>query len=614
MYNIITKTFSHRGFITLLALVISISLYAQNMIKGTVVDETDTPLIGATVMIKGNVGGTITDIDGNFSINASKGAIVTVSYIGYKTQEVKFTGQQKLTIKMVPDNQALDEVVVVGYGSMKRSDLTGAVASLASKDVEGFQSSSVIGALGGQIAGVQITQSDGGPGSGFNINIRGVGTMTGDASPLFIVDGFEVDNIDNIANSDIESMEFLKDASSSAIYGARAANGVVMITTKSGKVGKPTITYNGSASYRKITKMLDLLSPYEFVKLQGDIDSRYTDTYYKLGNDDDGIPHRYQTLDDYIGLGGVDWQNETFNPTWSQDHNLSITGGDEKTTYSLLFTRYNENGIFNNSGFDRTTAKFRIKQKLTKKISFDATVNYAQTNKRGVGTTADTGRFNMLAQILSARPTGGLKLTDEELASLDDEDIKVPLERYISVMSAGYFGGKAPTYKVKAFNEDKDKIIKELFNHETNDEQEIKEIELLIKHITDYNKDGSHFLHMVLDYLIKRACYEIYYKDETTGEITIARSDALETVAIWDYSLPKNLIGLYRIIRTYMANGEYQQMVELTTADGKRYYYDTPEKRKMFGTPAYEQKFKDEPLFKENEKEKSETQQGGKQC
>lgn len=196
------------------------------------------------------------------------------------------------------------------------------------------------------------------------------------------------------------------------------------------------------------------------------------------------------------------------------------------------------------------------------------------------------------------------KLTDEELASLDDEDIKVPLERYISVMSAGYFGGKAPTYKVKAFNEDKDKIIKELFNHETNDEQEIKEIEELIKHITDYNNDGSHFLHMVLDYLVKRACYEIYYKDEITGEITITRSDALETVAIWDYSLPKKLIGIYRIIRTYMANGEYQQMIELTTTDGKRYYYDTPEKRKLFGTLAYEQQFKDEPLFKENEEEK----------
>ena len=415
MHNIITKTISHRGFITLLALVMSISLYAQNLVKGTVVDETDLPLIGATVLIKGNSGGTITDIDGNYSINAKKGSTIVVSYIGYKTQEVKYTGQQKVNIKMIPDNQALDEVVVVGYGSMKRSDLTGSVASVAAKDVVGFQSSSVIGALGGQIAGVQITQSDGGPGSGFNINIRGVGTMTGDASPLFIVDGFEVDNIDNIANSDIESMEFLKDASSSAIYGARAANGVVMITTKSGKSGRPTVTYNGSASYRKITKKLDLLSPYEFVKLQGEINEKYPDTYYKEGNDDNGIPYRYQSLEDYIGQSGVDWQDETFNPTWSQDHNLSITGGDEKTTYSLLFTRYNENGIFNNSGFDRTTAKFRLKQKLTKKISFDATINYAQTNRKGIGTTADSGRFNMLAQILSARPTGGLKLTDEEL-------------------------------------------------------------------------------------------------------------------------------------------------------------------------------------------------------
>lgn len=196
------------------------------------------------------------------------------------------------------------------------------------------------------------------------------------------------------------------------------------------------------------------------------------------------------------------------------------------------------------------------------------------------------------------------KFTDEELASLSDEDIKVPLERYISVMSAGYFGGKAPTYKVKAFNSEKDEIIKELFNHDTNNQVEINEIEEIIKHITNYNDDTSHFLHMVLDFLVKRACYEIYYKDERTGEITIARSDALETVAIWDYAVKKNLIGIYRIIRTYMANGEYQQMIELTTADGKRYYYDTPEKRKLFGTPQYEEKFKDEPLFKENKNER----------
>lgn len=196
------------------------------------------------------------------------------------------------------------------------------------------------------------------------------------------------------------------------------------------------------------------------------------------------------------------------------------------------------------------------------------------------------------------------KLTDEELASSTDEDIKVPLERYISIMSAGYFGGKAPIYKVKAFNEERNKIIEDLFDKVTNKEQDIKEIEELISHVVDYNDDASHFFDMVLDFLVKRACYELYYKDKETGEITIARSDALETVAIWDYSLPKNLIGIYRIIQTTMANGEYQNMVELTTENGKRYYYDTPEKRKLFGTPAYESKFGDEPLFKENKEER----------
>ena len=264
---------------------------------------------------------------------------------------------------MVPDNQTLDEVVVVGYGTMKRSDLTGSVASIAAKDVEGFKTSSVAGALGGQIAGVQITSTDGTPGAGFSINIRGVGTLTGDSSPLYIVDGFEVDDIDYLSNSDIESIEILKDASSSAIYGARAANGVVLISTKSGKIGKPIINYNGSASYRKISKKLDVLSPYEFVKLQGEVNSKYSDSYFKTGNDDDGNPYRYQSLDDYIGVSGVNWQDETFNPTWSQDHSLSIMGGTEDTKYNASFSRYIENGIFKNSGFNKTTGKFRLDQK-----------------------------------------------------------------------------------------------------------------------------------------------------------------------------------------------------------------------------------------------------------
>lgn len=179
-----------------------------------------------------------------------------------------------------------------------------------------------------------------------------------------------------------------------------------------------------AASYRKISKTLDVLSPYEFVKLQGEVNNDLLSSYISDKEfDDAGKPIRYHSLEDYVGVKGVDWQEETFNPTWSQDHNFSLRGGSNDTQYNAAFSRYVENGIFNNSGFDKTTAKFRIDQKINKNISFNATINYALTNRKGVGTTADSGRFNMLAQILSARPTGGNKLTDEELlhSAIDPE-------------------------------------------------------------------------------------------------------------------------------------------------------------------------------------------------
>ena len=424
MYLInISKSIGQRSFITLLALILSVSLYAQKTLNGTVVDEADMPLIGATVAVEGTSGGTITDIDGNFSIKVKKGAVIKFSYVGYKDRKLTYQGQNNVTVKLEPDAKVIDEVVVVGYSSMKKTDLTGSIASVAAEDLQGFKSSSVAGALAGQVAGVQVIQSDGAPGSGFNINIRGVGTLTGDNSPLYIVDGFQVDDISYLSDADIESMQILKDASSSAIYGSRAANGVVLITTRQGKESKPIINYKGSASHRNIANKLHLLSPYEFVKLQVENNADFAGTYYKEGNDENGNPYRYQSLDDYIGVGGVDWQDETFNPTWSQDHNITITGGNDKSKYAGTFSRYDEEGIFNNSGFDRTTMKFRFDQKVSKNVSFNATFNYAQTNRRGQGTSADNGRFNMLAQIISARPTAGLRMTDDELlkTSIDPE-------------------------------------------------------------------------------------------------------------------------------------------------------------------------------------------------
>lgn len=416
MKHSINRVFGMRGVLTLLALMLVFTASAQNKITGTVVDENGQPAIGANVVVKGTTQGVSTDLNGTYALSVPKGAVLVFSYLGYKTQEIAAGSKTTLDVKLEPDTNVMDEVVVVGYGSQKRSDLTGSVASVSAKDVEGFKTGSVMEALGGQIAGVQITATDGTPGAGFDIKVRGVGSVNGDTSPLYIVDGFQADNIDYLSNSDIQSIEVLKDASSSAIYGSRAANGVVMVTTKSGKRGRPVVTYNGSASYRKISKTLDLLSPYEFVKLQTEAwPDKFGTTYYKAGNDDNGIPNRYQTLDDYIGVGGIDWQSETFRPTWSQDHNVSVTGGSEKTTYAFSFADFLENGIFTNSAFNKITSKMRITHKITKWLSVDATVNYANTDKRGVGTSGDNGRFNMLGQILRARPTGGLKMTDEEL-------------------------------------------------------------------------------------------------------------------------------------------------------------------------------------------------------
>lgn len=416
-YNSIVNTLSKRGYLTLLALLMTFTTFAQQItVNGVVLDETDTPLIGATIQVKNTQKGVITDFDGKFSIKANSNATLVVSYIGYQNQEIKLKGQKNLNLKLIPDNAMLDEVVVVGYGSMKKSDLTGSVSSVAAKSIEGFKTGSVVEALGGQIAGVQITQSDGTPGSGFDIKIRGIGTVNGDSSPLFIVDGFEVSDIDYLANSDIESIEVLKDASAAAIYGARAANGVVLVTTKSGKEGKPVISYNGSASYRDIAKKLDLLSPYEFVGLQMEINpTKYATSYYQEGNDKEGNPYTFQTIDDYLNEPGVDWQNEAFKPTWSQNHDFSISGGTKETKYAASFSHFDENGIFTNSGYKKNAGKLRINQKINKSITFDATMNYANTVKDGIGTSGTGGTLNVLSNLLRARPTGGNSISNEDL-------------------------------------------------------------------------------------------------------------------------------------------------------------------------------------------------------
>ena len=241
MYKPTYHTLSKRGYITLLALLVSIITFAQGItVKGIVIDETDIPLIGATVQVKGGQAGAATDLDGNFTLTVNKNATLVVSYIGYLTQEVKVQGKNQLTIKLVPDSKTLDEVVVVGYGTMKKSDLTGSVSSVSAKDVEGFQTSSIAGALGGQIAGVQITSYGWYSGCRFQYQYPWcwyIDTEIPLHSILLTVSKLVGHRL-SVLTLTLNLVEVLKDASSSAIYGARAANGVVLITTKSGKAGK----------------------------------------------------------------------------------------------------------------------------------------------------------------------------------------------------------------------------------------------------------------------------------------------------------------------------------------------------------------------------------------
>ena len=228
----------------LLCVLLSFSAIAQNKITvtGVIYDENGEPMPGAGVLIEGTTKGAVADIDGKYSIETAKGTALVYNFIGYKDQVVTVREKSVINVTLEPDRTVLDEVVVVGYGTMKKSDLTGSVSSVNSKAIEVFKTGSVMEALGGQVAGVNVVSADGTPGGSFDIKIRGIGTVNGDSSPLYIVDGFEVESLSFLASQDILKMDFLKDASASAIYGARAANGVVLVTTKSGRNGRPEVT------------------------------------------------------------------------------------------------------------------------------------------------------------------------------------------------------------------------------------------------------------------------------------------------------------------------------------------------------------------------------------
>lgn len=389
------------------------SLMAQNNVKitGQVTDAEGQPLEGVAVMDSEKKTGTLTDAQGKYTFSVKEKSVLIFDYMGYTPVEIRLGGGRTVVnVSLEEDRTFLEEAVVVGYGTVRRSDLTGSVSSVSAKSLENFKTANVLDALGGQVAGVNITTTDGAPGSSFNIIVRGVSTINGESSPLYVVDGFEVEDISHISNNDIQFIEVLKDASAAAIYGARGANGVVLITTKSGSNARPVVSYNGAATYRSLANKLEVLKPYDFVKLQVDRDSKNSISYYMTGSDNNGNPYRYQTLDDYRGLDGIDWQDVAFHNTWSQSHDVSLTGGNAKSQYAVSFSHYDEDGIFKNSGFAKNSARIKFNQVITERLKFNVNISYSNQHKYGLG----TGGY-VLRNIIAYRPTGGLSVSDWEL-------------------------------------------------------------------------------------------------------------------------------------------------------------------------------------------------------
>lgn len=369
-------------------------------VSGQVVDEQDNPLIGVNAGVKGTTIGTITDIDGNFSLRVTNGnAVLVFSYIGYQQQEYQATNSF-MHITMREYLQVLDEVVVIGYGSIKKSDLTGSVANISSEKILAKTSANPLGALQGKVAGFNINNNSGLPGGIFKVNIRGYNSINATNDPLFVVDGVIGVDFGMLNTADIESVDVLKDASSTAIYGARGANGVILVTTKKGKAGATKVNYNGSVGigYLPSDRKIDVLNSAQYMEMErqvwGYVEGRQMPDYATLEPDlfnADGTP-KYDT----------DWQKEATRTAVSTNHSLSIAGGTDKQASSLSLGYDNNQGILLESYYTKYTAKLTNSYTVNSWLKTDMNLAILHTERQGP--SEGPGGLNSTRMLLEALP------------------------------------------------------------------------------------------------------------------------------------------------------------------------------------------------------------------
>lgn len=432
MINVLNKTLKPRWLDRSCLGVLMVSIlfflaapvFAQtSVVKGEITDsQTGESLPGVNVVIKGTTTGVVSVANGSYQINVpSPNAILQFSFIGYTTQEVSVGGRSEINVALVTESTQLGEIIAVGYGSAKRSDYTGSIAVLGGEELQKIPIANAAEAIKGRLPGVNVLTTDGSPDAEVVIRVRGGGSVTQDNSPLYVVDGFIVGSIRDIPPTDITSINVLKDAAATAIYGAQAANGVILVTTRRPEAGRTKVTYNGYAQLKTLPddRKLDVLSPYEYVmaqyeyaRLRSDSDVKNFEKYFG----------KYGDLELYKYKKPTDWQEELFGRnTLSQLHNISISGGSEKTQVNLSLTNNNDEGILVGSGYKRNVINFKMNQEISKAIQFEASARITNTVVDGAGTSG--GAQLRVKDGIATRPVNGIAdELDIDINSIDASD------------------------------------------------------------------------------------------------------------------------------------------------------------------------------------------------
>lgn len=399
-------------------------IYSQTIITGTVSDENGMPLAGVNIAVKGTQKGTFSDFDGKYSIETNSNAILEFSYIGYLTQSVNIEGKSTINIVMEPSLEAIDEVVVIGYGSQKRTDLTGSVASISSEVLKERPITNIEEALQGQATGLSISSTGGQPGAETKINIRGISSVSGSSQPLIVVDGFPISNVSTsggggleafssqisafsyINPDDIESIEVLKDASATAIYGNRGANGVIMITTKKGKKkGEAGITYSTYLGTQEMTKRIDVMNFNDYTKYQ-----QTNNPNNRLFTAPNGTPYNFT---DGAAMN-VDWQDVIYRSGFTQNHSLALQGSSEKTNYAVS-TSYTQNkSVLIETNFEKLTSRVSLDHKFNDLLTVGGSLTYSNIVNKGVPTDGREGTAAGI--IIGALAQNPFKMTNDTQA------------------------------------------------------------------------------------------------------------------------------------------------------------------------------------------------------